>query len=214
MKHNMDVYIDPPSQAYFDNNLFDLDSSLNRDGSLLPTYRLKEKLNSEGVQINTADLYQSGNVAYYSLGVLRDFESLKSKGVELKSFFILEPPVVQPDLYAMLPYLSSIFERIFVHNVEGHGFSLSDVDTSKLEKFYWPQPYRQVNTKLWSKKDRLKKIVIINGNHKPKCLENELYSHRMKFISDYSKYGIVELYGRGWHRWWGRTSFWMPYWSI
>lgn len=213
------IVIDPSSEHYFANKLFDLsDLKLNRDDTLLPFHRLHSVLQDQDVAINTVDLLLQDKIKeehnqYFSLGMLDNIPALKIRqDVEFKGFLIMEPPIVSPELYEALPDLTSLFEKVYVHNTIGDGYSLEGVDQSKLRKLYWPQPYLGVIEKYWFNTDRLNKIVVINGNHKPRTRAGELYSKRIKAMAELASLDAVDLYGRGWDRWWSRSSFWIPYW--
>jgi len=106
-----------------------------------------------------------------------------------------------------------MFEHVYVHNTHGDGYSLDGVNQSKLKKLFWPQPFNHVLHPFWDNIDREKKIVVINGNHKPASRNNELYSKRIEAMVHLAKQGAVDLYGRGWDRWFSRSSMWMPYWK-
>lgn len=214
------VCIDPYSKAYYEDRLFDRDDRiLNRDDSLAPFIRLREMAESQGGGIHTADFIpeqesQDQTFNYYSLGVLSNYDKFHArKDVRLRAFIIFEPPVVDPRLYAALPELTAVFERVYLHNVEGDGYSLKGVDQSKLRKLYWPQPHKDVLTDYWSCEARLSRVVMINGNHKPALSNGELYSKRIEALAALAKFGTVDLYGRGWHKWWSRSSLWLPYWQ-
>lgn len=211
------IFIDPSSPAYYADRLFDqTDAVLNRDGTLAPFVRLREALLKQGREIHTAERLmreetQRGD--YYSLGILDNYAQLKSrKNVNLRAFIIFEPPVVDPRLYETLPDLTATFERVYVHNTVGDGYSLKGVDCSRLRKLYWPQPQREVLADFWQRRDRLRRMVMINGNHKPTSFNQELYSRRIEALAALARFGSVDLYGRGWERWWSRNSMWLPYW--
>lgn len=217
--HNKKVFIDPAYQVYYENRLFDLsDSILNRDDQLLPFYRFREEMTSQGKQVHTADYLLQGKSSeedneYYSFGVLDNFELIVAqKLAHLAAFVIMEPPVVLPELYKALPKLTAIFSRVYIHNTHGEGYSLDGVDISKLRKLYWPIPYNDVLQPFWNRKDRLNRVVVINGNHKPRFRKAEHYSTRIEAMADLAKLGVVDLFGRGWDRWWSRGSMWLPYW--
>lgn len=214
------VYVDPYSKSYYEDRLFDRDNRvLNRDDSLAPFIRLHEELQQRGDRVHTADCFpQQENPEqifdYYSLGVLSNYDKFRTrKDVRLCAFLIFEPPVVDPRLYAALPELTAAFERVYLHNIEGDGYSLKGVNQSKLRKLYWPQPHKDVLTVYWNREDRLRRIVMINGNHKPALSNGELYSKRIEALGALSKFGTVDLYGRGWQKWWSRSSMWLPYWQ-
>lgn len=213
------IYVDPPSKAYYEDRLFDHDNPvLNRDDTLAPFIRLRETFEQHDACLHTADrLLQQANEEqdgdYYSLGVLENYEQLLARGhVRLRAFVIFEPPVVDPRLYRALPGLTAAFERVYVHNAEGDGYSLEGVDQSRLRKLSWPQPHKDVLADFWKRDERLSRIVMINGNHKPASYNSELYSRRIEALAALSIFGAVDLYGRGWERWWSRNSMWLPYW--
>jgi hypothetical protein len=213
------IVIDPSSEHYFNNKLFDIsDEKLNRDGTLLPFYRLRKHLKSQGIPINTVDLLLQGAIKaerheYYSLGIMANIPALEARGdIDFKGFLIMEPPVVAPELYEALPELTRKFEKVYVHNTIGDGYSLKGVDQTKLRKLYWPQPNMGVIEPYWSRSERLNRVVVINSNHKPKSRSGELYSKRIEAMVALADLNAVDLYGRGWERWWSRSSQWAPYW--
>ena len=213
------VFIDPSYSVYYEDRLFDIANLvLNRDGTLAPFYRLHSALNEQNIEVHTADYLFEGKIKgpvndYYSLGLLDNYPKLIGRqDIRLRSFLIMEPPVVAPKLYRALPELTRHFERVFLHNTVGDGYSLKGVDQSKLHKLYWPQPYRDVLEPLWKNNDRLKRIVVINGNHIPRSFRGQLYGKRIEAMARLAKLGVVDLYGRGWDQWWSRRSMWPPYW--
>lgn len=213
------IYIDPSYAAYYENRLFDPnDKVLNRDGTLLPFVRLKEALDAEGVDLSTADYLFNSPVdgtlkEYWSLGLLDNYPKLlERKDVQLKGFLIMEPPVVAPRLYKALPELTKQFEKVYVHNTVGDGYSLKNVDQSKLRKFYWPQPNADVIEPYWSNEERQNRVVVINGNHIPRSFQGQLYGKRIEVMAELAKSDMVDLYGRGWNQWWSHRSMWPPYW--
>lgn len=210
------IYIDPPSPAYYGNKLFDLsDPVLNRDDSLVPYAQVRENCRLAGMPVHTADLLpgpEGGTFDYYSLGVMENFRSLAQRpDIRLQAFVIFEPPVVEPRLYLALPELTAAFKEVYVHNTVGDGYSLEGVDTTKLRKLYWPQPRQDVIEQWWSRIDRQNRIVVINGNHVPRNVPNELYSKRIEAMVELASLGAVDLYGRGWKKLKARTSFWWPF---
>lgn len=216
---NREVFVDPPSKAYYEDRLFDtFNAILNRDDSLVPYERVRQAYRAAGKELRTADYLMkapAGGVLsnYYSLGVLDNHKALLQRtDVCLKAFVIFEPPVVDPRLYRALPELTAAFERVYVHNISGDGYSLKNVRQLKLRKLHWPQPRKEVIQTLWDRRDRLDRIVVINGNHRPRRVKGELYSKRIEAMTALAKLGVVDLYGRGWAKWWSRSSMWLPYW--
>ncbi|MGV3727529.1 glycosyltransferase family 10 domain-containing protein [Hydrogenophaga sp.] len=216
---NQAVFIDPSSDHFQNDRLFDVDdANLNRDGTLLPFSRLKEYLSSQGIPTFTADKLRDGSERrelnhYWSLGILEHYKELvEREDVRLRGFLLMEPPLVRPDLYAALPELTAAFDEVYVHNIVGDGYSLEGVLQHKLRPLFWPQPYADVLMPYWESTDRKNKLVVIAGNHNPRLRKPELYSERIKAIAALNDRKGIDLFGRGWQRWWSRQSFWWTYW--
>jgi hypothetical protein len=214
------IFIDPSYAVFNADKLFSLeDPILNRDNQLLPFYRTSKHVSKSGGVIHTADRlieseYKFNKSIYYSLGLLNNYKKIHDQSLaKLEAFVIMEPPVVAPHLYEKLPELTSFFENVYVHNVHGDGYSLDGVTREKLRKFYYPIPYDDVIESCWSNQDRLKKIVVINGSHKPQSKTKEFYSARINAIAELSQFDAVDLYGQGWSKWWSRNALWLPYWK-
>lgn len=213
------VFIDPPYADYYGDKLFDIsDTRLNRDDSLLPFHNLRSKLATRGISVHTADFFFRGEgVAdtndYYSLGLLDNYQRLNGRrDVRLRGFVVFEPPVVAPKLYRRLPMLTTSFEKVFVHNVDGDGYSMRGVEQSKLRKLFWPQSRDDVILRRWENRDRLQRVVSICSSHIPRSLRGELYSRRIEAMAALARLGVMDLYGRGWDQWWSHRSMWPPYW--
>ncbi len=214
------IFIDPSYRAFDSNGLFDLANPvLNRDGQLLPFHRLRECMASKGITVHTADylLKDSGHDIqqshYYSLGILDNFEQvLLEESARLVAFVIMEPPVVVPSLYEALPRLTNVFDRVYIHNINGDGYSIEGVDTAKLHRLYWPIPHNDVLQPYWGHSVRMKRVVVINGSHNPHGRSREQYSLRIEAMAELSNAGVIDLYGMGWDKWWSREALWLPYW--
>jgi hypothetical protein len=216
---SINVFIDPPSEHFENDELFNLNNqSLNRDGTLLPFHRIKEALSQHGIELHTADLLINNKIQaqrnlYWTTGIMKNYENLASrKDVELCGAILFEPPLVAPHMYAQLPLLTKHFSTVYVHNIHGDGYDMAGVDQSKLRQLYWPQPYNCINENAWAEESRSRKLVVIAGNHNPLGRKPEFYSTRIEAIAQLSKLDAVDLYGRGWTRWLSRQSLWMPYW--
>ena len=213
------IYIDPSYSDYNEDRLFDSGNRLlNRDDTLAPFIRMRDALTSQGAIVHTADFLEQNAshtvvADYYSFGTLTNFKRLGTRtDVRLRAFVIFEPPIVAPHLYRALPELTSAFDYVYVHNTVGDGYALQGVDQSKLVQLFWPQPHKGVLEKYWGKTDRVRRIVVINGNHKPKVRTGELYSRRIEAMAHLAMADAVDLYGVGWHKWWSTRSMWVPYW--
>ncbi len=211
-------FIDPPSRHYLNDKLFDLnDSFLNRDDTLLPFVNLKSHLFKNGISLHTADKLSDKNLRgvtnhYWSLGNLDRYKSLLGQfDVKLRGFLVMEPPLVDSQIYDRLPELTNIFENVYIHNLVGDGYSMENINTIKLKKLYWPSPYCKVISKWWGRLDRINKLVMIAGNHKPRNNYPEYYSLRINAISELFQLNAIDLYGRGWNKFLSRHSLWLPY---
>jgi hypothetical protein len=214
------IYIDPSYDVFYRDQLFNLDDPiLNRDGQLEPFHRLRSLKAEQGIPVSTADhlLTREGSGGeprsdYYSFGIERNIDRLAAtQSLRMRAFVLMEPPVVAPELYAALPKISNAFERVYLANTQGAGYSLDGVDQNKLRKLHWPIPFRNVLEPHWSNTKRLNRIVIINGLHKPKRAQGEQYSLRITAMSELAEFNAIDLYGKGWDRWWSRSAIWMPY---
>jgi hypothetical protein len=214
------LYIDPSYRVFDADKLFDLsDPVLNRDDQLLPFNRLRENMASKGNTVHTADAIFNKNPVdsqqsqYYSLGLLDNYEKiLKEKRANLAAFVIMEPPIVLPSLYQALPKISAVFDRVYLPNISGDGYSLAGVDVNKLHKLYWPIPYDDVIENYWSKTERAKRVVVINGSHRPRGGVREQYSLRIKAMVELTKLKVIDLYGVGWGDRWSRRNLYPAYW--
>lgn len=214
------IFIDPSYRVFDSDGLFDLTNPvLNRDDQLRPFHRLREHMASRGIIVHTADYLFKDNGQdvqqsdYYSLGLLDNFERVLLEGrARPAAFVIMEPPVVAPSLYEALPRLTAAFDKVYIHNVIGDGYSLDDVDATKLHRLYYPIPYNDVLEPYWGNSARMKRMVVINGSHNPLSKNREQYSLRINAMAELSKMGVIDLYGMGWDRWWSRQALWLPYW--
>jgi hypothetical protein len=213
------IFIDPSSDHFLGDRLFDIeDKFLNRDGTLLPFSRLRDYYSSRNITIHTADKLRDGSARcdinyYYSFGKLNGYEQVKNDPqVKLSGFILMEPPLIKPHMYAALPALTADFEFVYLHNCIGDGYSLRGVNVGKLKKFNWPQPYNDVLIEYWDRIKRKNKLVAIAGNHNPLFRKPELYSERIKAIAELGTQRGVDLFGRGWAKWWSPHACWWSYW--
>ena len=218
--NNRAIFIDPSSRDFLQDKLFDgADTRLNRDGTLVPFVKLREDLAAKGIVVHTADKLRDGSERrklndYWSLGLIDGYqEFVEDSSVSLRGFILMEPPLVQPHLYADLPKLTTFFDQVFLHNTIGDGYDLTGVNRERLKRFDWPQPYSDILPEYWNRENRLNKLVVIAGSHKPRRGFPELYSKRIEAVAALGPIGGIDLYGRGWNQWWGRDARWLPYWQ-
>jgi hypothetical protein len=212
------IFIEPSCTEFYQDKIFE--SSVYQDPSMaIPLIRAKEYLNNINVAIHTADYFRNNQYLsevneYWSMGIFSEYKKMISfDNIVLKGFLIMEPPLVAPKIYRNLPEISRCFDKVYLNNTSGDGYSLDDVILTRLEKFYWPQPYGTTVEPQWSNVARENKIVVIAGNHNPKFRRPEYYSKRIEAISTLSKYNCIDLYGRGWLDKFSKRSAWIPYWK-
>jgi hypothetical protein len=206
------VFIEPSSGHYDEDRLFQ-DGPLNRDECLAPFRHLKEKLEARGFGVHTVDALATGKTRaernlVYSFGGTRFFEMLSSRpDVSLRRFYQMEPPVVAPKAYRLLPTLSEHFAEIYVHNAEGIGFErlAARCRAGRLRKFHWPQTYDGPIPGLFERQGR-KRLVLINSNKTPRPGHNELYSERIRAVLHFGP-DRIDLFGMGWHNFNWRHPF-------
>ena len=213
------IFIDPTYEVFLDDRLFDVkNKNLNRDDQLLPFARLRENFKMQGIPVHTADKLRDGSERrdinhYWSLGLLGEYKDfVGDDSIRLRGFLLMEPPIVQPKIYAELPRLTEIFEKVYLHNVDGQCYPLIAANKNRLFKLYLPQAHGEVLPEYWERKGRLNKLVAIAGSHNPQRRKPEFYSERIKAVAELNKVKGVDLFGRGWERWWSRNALWWPYW--
>ncbi|PWU14571.1 MAG: hypothetical protein C5B49_12965 [Bdellovibrio sp.] len=201
------------------------------DGRGLPIYEALVRIQGGGKTVHTSDYLSahpgiSEPVDFYSLGMLSHRELRGRPNVRFKAFVVHEPPVFAPRLYRILPELTSVFERVYVHNLSGDCYSLKGVDQSKLRKLYFPIPFNHVLMPFWARQDRIKKLVIINSLQNPwiyRCVDmvgvqsarglrlntlseifdssftgEEFYSYRIHAVAALAGLSAIDLYGMHW----------------
>ncbi len=213
------VFIEPTYEDFLGDKLFNLsDPHLNRDGQLLPIVRLRDAYASMGIPVHTADYLRDGKILarqndYWSLGDAEKYKQLRKRNdVSLKAFIMLEPPLIQPNTYRKMEEICRDFQLTYLYNTERDGYSLPDELMGKVRKAYFPQPYEAELEPYWSNENRLNKLVVIAGNHNPRLKKPEYYSARIKAVSELVDLDAIDLFGRGWDKWWSLKSAWPTYW--
>lgn len=214
-------YIDPSYSAYYNNKLFDLsDDILNRDNTLRYFYNLKKRLYEKGIVLNTADNIFKGSYekhgVYISLGLLSNYKKINDNypNIKLKSFAILEPPVVAPKLYKNIDPIYNFFEKVYLHNQNYKIFSYLKKfpnNIKNIKKLYWPIDDENLLDKLFFNNRRFNHPVLIQANKKPTNHFKELYSLRVKKIIEFNKIWRIDLYGSNWNTINRNNILWMPY---
>lgn len=214
MKKNPVLIVEPTYAVFNDNRLFDRDRTpYDRDGYMNIAFRVADYCKEHGVDYMTPDLALKADLSdrkvyYYSLGMADYYHHFKGIA-EFRAFIALEPPMIQPTVYKRLPEIGEVFQQVYLANTVADGYQANDVLKPKLRRLFNPQPYQSVFEPLWSNTQRQRKCVVINGHHKSKH-PSENYSKRLEGIAALSKYGAVDLYGRGW-KYLSRSSLWWPF---
>lgn len=181
----------------------------------LPFTRLKTSLEEMGIQVDTADYlfnnlneFKNEKIIYWSFGNTDNIHLLSElNSLLFSTLIIFEPPLITPNIYKNLHDISKNFNQIYLHNTTGDGYDLSNLEISKLNKLFVPQPYMDVISDYWSNERRLDKVVIVAGNHNPFFRKPELYSLRLKFVRYFSKFDdYIHLYGFNWLKLFSRNS--------
>ena len=213
------VFVDPHDNAYYRDRLFaDYEAAKEGEELSAPLSRLHRHLAAKNIEAHTADYLLEGkpppeHAEYYVFNRLDNYRKLLGRNdVRLAAFMVMEPPAVAPHLYRALPQLTAAFNRVYIHNTIGDGYSMRGVEQAKLRKLYWPQPRDDVMPRLWGNRDRLLRAVAICSNHIPRSFKGELYSRRIEALAALARLGVMDLYGLGWSKWWSPRSIWPPYW--
>lgn len=199
------ILIEPPSFHFYNDEFFNANSPLNRDDCLRPNIILRDALATIGIDVHTSDCwgdlkgrYNPDSVHYWSLGgpavvALRFDPSVKKVGC-----YLMEPPVVKPRDYQLIPQLSVAFDRVYVH--EGVRASQAQVNPSltNLCPFSWPMTYPDdLPTEI---SGRLNRVAMICGGHTrfKSADPGNGYALRYRALVDPEIRGHVDLYGHGW----------------
>ena len=180
---------------YLKDQLFNEASNLNRDNCLAAFRLLKKKLENEGGQCHTYDVYRSQGhipvaVLFLDMPSLPLQKTLKDWYGKVRSYLLLqECEVIRPDNWDLNNH--SDFNKIFTWHDEF-------IDNKKYFKVNFSFDFLNIPTqKDLSTKN--KPCTLIAG-HKKSSHPLELYSHRQEAIRWFEKNHLTEfdLYGQGW----------------
>lgn len=200
----INLFIDPFSQHYSQDALFDSQNSmLNRDGILGPYVYLRDWLAHRGISVHTAD-YLSHNGTpnaknlYVSLGIWGNYRALaKWSNIKLLALFAVECPVVEPALYRELKDAQNYFRHIFVTSDTLSLERFTD-GPIRCESFRYPISYEDVDETQWRQTQR-KFLAMINTNRLPRLDWQELYTERLRAVEYFARFDEIDLYGAGWN---------------
>lgn len=212
MRH---ILIDPVSAHYLGNKLFDHeDPILNRDNTLEPGIKLKDKLMSQGVQMHTVDVAIAKGIRgdYWNMGNLQSpyMDAKYEEMFDTRNLMLFEPPVVKPRLYRTIYRHVANFDYIYVHSTDIIAPYLDAAHMGKVRHFRWPiQAFTPEKSGFDLPKNKL--ICCVIGIHHPRNKFAELYRFRTKWIAKLSNFDEFDLFGMGWN-WPGiRTGCWPTY---
>ena len=198
------VFIDPVTNHFQRNELFNPNSKYNLDNKHEPYFYLRQLFHSKGIEVHTGDyLMRNEKVnkinVYFSFGIVSNYKRLaKRRDTILSGFFTFDAPIILPTVYEKIPEISRYFKRVYSYSTS-KALAPFGCGGVKFSKFCIPQTYYQVFEELWKKKDR-KFLTMINTNKLPRRSYQELYTERLKALEYFSKFGEIDLYGFGWDR--------------
>jgi glycosyltransferase involved in cell wall biosynthesis len=200
------VYLDPFTRHFYGNELFDPRSRYNRDDAHRPWFRLKERLNAEGISIDTADyLLDAGQASanrgganvYVSFGVHDRYGALTRRDdVLLTAFYLFEVVVVDPEMYRATPELGRHFRTVYSWTTADRLRPFVP-NVPAVKPFRIPMPFDRVIEPHWSRTDR-RGIIIVNSNKRAALADGELYTERLRALRHFSASGDIDLWGRLW----------------
>ncbi len=209
----INVYLDPSSHVFLNNQLFKKDMIYNRDDLFLSARYLKEYCLKKNINLNTIDFWDenkaTGEDIYVSsehkIFIRKAYWKFKNKNypiVKLDKFkkrilFQFEAPVIMAEVYLNIKSLFKIYDKVF--------FSCK-IDNPKSRYFHLPQTYGRVFLNYWENSDRAF-LTMINSNIRPRSWKRKPLNERVKAVKFFSKTTDIDLYGTGWNK---RPL--LPYW--
>jgi hypothetical protein len=166
------------------NNIFNLESSGNRDNCYYPYYQLRNSFLDHGVQINTIDCCNEDTI-YFEL----HHDVLERKSSAKKYLLLLETDLVHPRNQNKN---FSNYSKIFTWND-------NIIDNDKYYKINFPNNIRIPNIDGFNSRDRFCCVIAANKTLYKKSI-NDLYLERIKSIRWFEKNAPedFDLYGIGW----------------
>jgi hypothetical protein len=199
------ILIEPPSFHFYNDEFFNANSPLNRDDCLRPNIILRDALATVGIEVHTSDCwgdlkgqYEPGSVHYWSLGGPASVALRFDPAVKKAGCYLMEPPVVKPGDYRLIPQLSVAFDRVYVHEGIRAAQAQANPSLTNLRPFTWPMTYPDNPPTKTS--GRLNRVAMICGGHtrfRPADPGNG-YALRYRALVDPEIRGYVDLYGHGW----------------
>lgn len=200
------VLIEPPSFHYHNDEFFNRGSPLNRDDCLRPNIILRDTLQELGIEVHTSDCwgnlkgqYDPDSVHYWSLGgpasrILQFDPSVRKVGC-----YLMEPPIVKPGDYKLLPELSDAFDYVYVHEGIRTSRVQANPSLTNLLSFSWPMTYPD-NVPA-ENSEKLNRVAMICGGHTrfKSTGPSNGYALRYRVLVDPEIREHIDLYGHGWN---------------
>lgn len=185
------LYLVCVSNFYYNNKIFDIHSSQNRDHSYEPYFMLKEKLVSAGIDLNTYDYFKPSDDNEYALLFLdipEQFEAIAERHPAAKKYLVLlEPESWRRNWDANT---HKRFDRIFTWNDD---YCRDDRYTLIRFPYFFPSEKSSFDTV------KTGFCTMIAGNKRSNH-PRELYSKRIEAIRwfEHNHPDEFDLYGMGW----------------
>lgn len=202
MTADIALFLDPPSEHFLEDRLFEPSTARYGGDDILAPYRaIRERFAEIGVPVHTADRLEGAEAAdlniHVSFGMQERSARLEGRpDTILSGYFAMECPIVEPSLYEGLPEMERRFRRLFTW---GPPKALEPFTGSRVQsrRFQWPQSRDAVEPELWRRRDR-DFLVMINSNKLPRLYDRELYTDRVEAIEHFHRFGEVDLFGPHW----------------
>lgn len=189
------VSIIPFYPSQHNNELFKLDSKINRDGALEPYVELKQRLNRQGVEISTVDILPidcADKILFFDLDLKKLTKAFFLGKLDSCIYIAFEPPAVNtlhnPQSITML---SKVFSSVLTWQDE-------IIDNNSILKFYFPMPrIKRIHSNIAFKD---KKLITTVVGYKTSTHPDELYSKRVEAIRFFEQLipEQFDFYGAGW----------------
>ena len=170
----------------YNNNIFDLNSSGNRDGCYEPYLLLRQLLLTHGIELNTSDTFKVGKV-YFELHM----DAQRQVNTKVPCYAILyESPQIRP--LNQIKYLLNKYCRIFTWRDDL-------VDGYRYIKLNLPNKIVVNNSRGWRGREKLCCLISANKTV-PYASPLLLYSERVNSIRWFERHAPqdFDLFGIGW----------------
>lgn len=215
MTSDVALFLEPPSEHFLGDRLFEASTARYGGDDILAPYRaIRRHFTGRGIPVHTADRLEgregAGLNLYVSFGLQSRSERLMERDdTVLSAYFAMECPIVEPTLYGNLPDVQRRFRRLFTWAPADRlvPFTGEEVES---RRFFWPQSRDGIEEELWKRRDRAF-LTMINSNKLPRLYDRELYTERVRAVEHFHRNEEVDVYGPNWDkspRRVGKT--WMP----